>query len=79
MSGRHQLVYSYAGEADAGLEENVARLFPGARRTARQSGMQGLTEVTLELTEDPPADQLDRLRGLPRIVDAAVGSLGEGV
>lgn len=79
MSGRRQLVYSYEGERDPGLERRVAAMFPGAHTGEVQSGLQGVTEVTLDLPGDPPADRVEALRALPRILDAAAGSLGEGV
>lgn len=79
MSRRARLVYTYEGERDPALEAEVQRLFPGATRAETASGMQGVTAVTLDLSDDPPAEKVGILRALPRILDAALGSLGEGV
>lgn len=74
-----QVVYVYQGGRDAALEAEVLGLVPGARCLAATAGMQGMTEVTLEVPgDDAAAAVVDRLRGQPRIVDAARGSLGEG-
>lgn len=72
------LVYVYQGGRDPDFEAEIAGLFPGARTVSAQAGLQGLTEVTLELPQGLAEQAAERLRGRPRIVDAARGSLGEG-
>lgn len=73
-----RVVYVYQGGRDQALEGEVLALFPGARTLAATPGMQGMTEVTLEFPGGAVPDAVDRLRAMPRIVDAAPGSLGEG-
>lgn len=74
-----QVVYVYQGGRDRALEQQILDRFPDSRCVTALSGMQGLTEVTLDLPPSLTESAVDQLRALPWVVDAARGSLGEGV
>lgn len=76
--------YVYSGQRDSGLEETIRgrlkALCGEARQLGSESGQGGMTTVTLAL--DKPMGEVhavvEALRGHPRVIDAAEGSLGEG-
>lgn len=72
------IVYAYQGGRDQALEQEILSSLPGARCRAATPNMQGLVEVTLDLPDSLAVAAVERLRGMPRIVDAARGSFGEG-
>lgn len=78
MDARHRIVFVYEGPRDAALEAGVMAQVPGSSILSATTAMQGTTEVTLALAGPPPPELVERLRGIPRILDAAPGSLGEG-
>jgi len=73
-----EIVFAYQGGRDQDLEARILDGLDGARITAAQAGMQGLTEVTLSVPAGRDEEVVHRLRGMPRIVDAARASFGEG-
>lgn len=72
------IVYAYEGGRDQALEQEILDQFAGARCVSATPGMQGLVEVTLDIPAGTDLEAVERLRGRPRIVDAARGSFGEG-
>lgn len=78
MDARHRIVFVYAGPRDAALEAGVVAQVPGSSMLSARTLVQGTTEVTLALAGPPPPEVVERLRGIPRILDATPASLGEG-
>lgn len=78
-----RILYVYEGERKAALEDEVlGRLSArhgGVRQVETHSGEGGMTTVTLEADEADAAEIVEALRGRGDILDAAQGSLGEGV
>jgi len=73
-----EIVYVYQGGRDRALEDEILAMFPGAQPIACTPGMQGLTEVTIRLPPETDMAAVHRLRDMPRILDAARASFGEG-